>query len=75
MQDNPERAMKIVADVNNIAPAVAKQEFEETYMRLSKNGVFTSEQVKLAMELAVIGGFKDLAPQAEITTDKFVPIG
>ncbi|MCX7222739.1 MAG: hypothetical protein NTW89_07615 [Burkholderiales bacterium] len=43
-------------------------------MRLSRNGVFTAEQVKLAMELAVIGGFKDLAPQAEITTDKFVPI-
>ena len=74
MQDNPDRAMKIVADVNNIAPAVAKEEFEETYMRLSRNGVFTAEQVKLAMELAVIGGFKDLAPQAEITTDKFVPI-
>lgn len=74
MQAYPDNAIKIIADVNNIPVGVSKEEFEQTYLKLSKDGVFTPEQVKLAMDLAAIGGFKDLAPQAELTTNKFLPI-
>lgn len=74
LQKNREAAIKILCDVNNIPPQVAQQEYEETFLKLSTDGQFTMEETKLGMDLARIGGFKDLAPAEDIVTTEFVPV-
>ncbi|MNY80814.1 hypothetical protein D3C86_2220480 [compost metagenome] len=53
---------------------IAKQEYEETFLKLSKDGRFTLEQTRVAMDLARIGGFDNLAPAEEFTTMDFTPV-
>jgi len=74
MQKNREQAIKIITDVNGVAAPVALQEYEETFLKLSADGKFTLDQVKIASDLARIGGFQDLAPPAEIVTSAFTPV-
>lgn len=74
MQGNPEQAVKIIAEVNGIPVETAREEFEETFKRLSADGAFTDEQVRLAYELAEIGGFKNMVPVGEIAIRDLVPI-
>ncbi len=74
LQNNREAAIKIIAEANNVAEPVAKQEYEETFLKLSKDGRFTLEQTKIAMDLARIGGFKDLVPAEEFVTMDFTPV-
>ncbi len=74
LQKNREAAVKILCDVNNIPPPVAQQEFEETFLKLSVDGRFTVAETELGLELARIGGFKDLAPASDIVTTEFVPV-
>jgi NitT/TauT family transport system substrate-binding protein len=74
LQKHRDAAIKILCDVNDIKPAVAAQEFDETYRTLSSDGRFTPEEVKVALELARIGGFKNLAPAQDIVTDAFIPV-
>src|SRR5690606_30074934 len=71
LQNNREAAIKIIAEANSVAEPVAKQEYEETFLKLSKDGRFTLEQTKVAMDLARIGGFKDLVPAEEFVTMDF----
>ena len=74
LQKNREAAVKILCDVNNIPPPVAQQEFEETFLKLSVDGRFTVAETELGLELARIGGFKDLAPAADIVSTEFTPV-
>ena len=74
LQKNRDAAVKILCDVNNIPPQVAQQEYEETFLKLSTDGLFTMEETKIGLELARIGGFKDLAPAEDIVTTEFVPV-
>lgn len=74
MRANREAAIKIIAEVNGIPEPIAKQEYEETFLRLSTDGRFTPEQVKVAYELARIGGFDKLAPPEDIVTTAFIPV-
>jgi ABC-type nitrate/sulfonate/bicarbonate transport system substrate-binding protein len=74
LQNNPEAAIKIIAETNNIPADIAKQEFEQTFMKLSKDGAFTLDQTRAAMELARIGGFTNLVPAEEFVTMDFTPV-
>lgn len=74
MQRDRDAAVRIIADVNGIPPAVALQEHQETFMKLSPDGRFTLEQVGVAIDLARIGGFRDLPPAAELVSPDFTPV-
>lgn len=67
-------AVRAIAEVNGIAPPVATQEYEETFLKLSTDGRFTIDQVTVAMDLARIGGFDTMAPAEEIVTTAFTPV-
>lgn len=74
MRDHRESAIDIIAQINGIKTPIATQEYEETFLKLSTDGVFTMEQTEVAMELARVGGFTDLAPAEEIVTMDFIPV-
>ncbi len=74
LRDNPEAAIATIAEVNSIDVPVAKQEYEETFLKLSTDGTFTMEQVKVGLDLARLAGFTDLAPAEEIVSLDYVPV-
>ena len=74
IRTNREQAIKVIAETNNVPEAVAKQEYEETFLALSTNGRMTPDEIKVAMELARIGGFTNLAPADQIVSTAFTPV-
>jgi ABC-type nitrate/sulfonate/bicarbonate transport system substrate-binding protein len=66
MRNNPDYAIKTIAENNELAPAIAKMEFEKTFLRLSRDGQTKLAAVEKALELAAASGVKDMAPAAEV---------
>lgn len=74
MQTNRNDAVELLMELNQIGREVAVREYEEQFMRLSKDGAMTLEEVKIALDLAEIGGMTDLAPAEEVFETKFRPV-
>jgi len=66
MRNNPDYAVKTIATNNELSPAIAKMEFERTFLRLSRDGQMKLASVEKALELAAASGVKDMAPAAEV---------
>lgn len=66
MRNNPDDAIKIIAENNELPPAIAKMEYEKTFLRLSRDGQIRLASVEKALELAAASGVKDMAPAAEL---------
>jgi ABC-type nitrate/sulfonate/bicarbonate transport system substrate-binding protein len=66
MRNNPDYAIKTIAENNELSPAIAKMEFEKTFLRLSRDGQTKQAAVEKALELAAASGVKDMAPAAEV---------
>jgi NitT/TauT family transport system substrate-binding protein len=66
MRNNPDYAIKTIAENNELSPAIAKMEYEKTFMRLSRDGQTKLASVEKALELAAASGVKDMAPAAEV---------
>jgi NitT/TauT family transport system substrate-binding protein len=66
MRNNPDYAIKTIAENNELPPAIAKMEFEKTFLRLSRDGQTKQAAVEKALELAAASGVKDMAPAAEV---------
>jgi len=66
MRNNPDYAIKTIATNNELPMAIAKMEYEKTFLRLSRDGKMTLASVEKAMELAAASGVKDMAPAAEV---------
>lgn len=74
MQQHRDESIKTIAEINSVPEPVAAKEFEQTFLKLSADGVFTMEQLKTAEKLARIGGYTDLAPTEQIYTSAFTPV-
>jgi ABC-type nitrate/sulfonate/bicarbonate transport system substrate-binding protein len=66
LRNNPEYAIKTIAENNELSPAIAKMEFEKTFLRLSRDGQTKLPAIEKALELAAASGVKDMAPAAEL---------
>jgi NitT/TauT family transport system substrate-binding protein len=66
MRNDPDYAVKTIATNNELSPAIAKMEYEKTFMRLSRDGKTTVASVQKALDLAAASGVKDMAPAAEL---------
>jgi ABC-type nitrate/sulfonate/bicarbonate transport system substrate-binding protein len=66
MRNNPDYAIKTIAENNELPPAIAKMELEKTFLRLSRDGQTKLASVQKALDLAAASGVKDMAPAAEL---------
>jgi NitT/TauT family transport system substrate-binding protein len=66
LRNNPDYAIKTIAENNELSPAIAKMEYEKTFLRLSRDGQTKLASVEKALELAAASGVKDMAPAAEL---------
>lgn len=68
LQDKANRAeaVKLIAEIDEIAPSVAQAELDGNLAKMSTTGEMTEEWLSRALELARLVGMTDLAPVQEI---------
>jgi ABC-type nitrate/sulfonate/bicarbonate transport system substrate-binding protein len=78
LRNNREEAIKLIAELYEMPADIAAAEYENTILKLETNGGMTggniTAAVQLSLDLAKLGGMKDLAPAGEIVSGQFKPI-
>jgi len=75
LQENRAEAVKLIAETNGVSEAVATQEYENVFLKLSRTGEMTLADVEQAFELYRLGGLKELPAAADVFTDVAVSSG
>jgi len=71
---NREVAIKTIAEIDEIPPAVAAAELDGNLSKLSATGEMTEETMSRALDFARIIGMTDLAPVADTFVTQFKPV-
>ena len=73
-QGNRAEAIKLIAEIDEIAPQVAEAELDGNLSKMSTSGEMKEEWLARALDLARLVGMTDLAPVAEIYASDFKPM-
>lgn len=78
MRNNREAAIKLIAELYEMPAEIAAAEYENTILKLEIDGSMaapnTTEALQLSLDMAKLGGMKDLVPAAEIISTQFKPV-
>jgi ABC-type nitrate/sulfonate/bicarbonate transport system substrate-binding protein len=76
LQDKANRAeaVKLIAEIDEIAPQVAEAELDGNLAKMSTTGELREDWLVRALDLARLVGMTDLAPVGEIYDAKFKPV-
>ena len=78
MRANRDVTVKLIADLYEMPAEIAALEYENTIMKLDTNGDMSGakvhDAVQLSMDLAKLGGLKDIMPTEELYSTKFKPV-
>ncbi|MCF8478376.1 MAG: ABC transporter substrate-binding protein, partial [Pseudolabrys sp.] len=68
---NRQAAIKIIAEIDELEPAIAEAELDGNIMHLSSTGEMKLEWVQRGLDMAKLVGMKDIASIDQIYTTKF----
>lgn len=71
---NRDAAVKLIAEIDEIPPAIAGAELDGNIMKLSTSGEIRREWMVRALEMANLIGMTDLAPVDEMFVTTFKPV-
>jgi NitT/TauT family transport system substrate-binding protein len=78
MRANKEATVKLIADLYEMPAEIAALEYENTIMKLETDGNMAApnvmDAVQLSLDLAKLGGLKDIVPPAEVISTQFKPV-
>jgi ABC-type nitrate/sulfonate/bicarbonate transport system substrate-binding protein len=78
MRANREPTVKLIADLYEIPPDIAALEYENTILKLQADGSMDGPEIKdavqISMDLAKLGGLKDIAPTEDLYSAAFKPV-
>jgi ABC-type nitrate/sulfonate/bicarbonate transport system substrate-binding protein len=78
MRGNRDATVKLIADLYEIPPEIASLEYDNTIMKLESDGSMDGPKIKgavqLSMDLAKLGGLKDIMPTEELYSTQFKPV-
>lgn len=78
MRNNRDAAIKLIAGLYEMPADIAAAEYDNTILQLETSGDMSAPNVPQAMQLALdmakLGGMKDLVPAAEIISTRFKPV-
>jgi len=72
--ENRATAVKLVAEIDEIAEEIAAAELDGNIVKLSTTGEFRPEWMERALEMARLIGMTDLAPAADAYVTQFKPV-
>jgi ABC-type nitrate/sulfonate/bicarbonate transport system substrate-binding protein len=78
MRNNREDAVRLIAELYEMPSDIAAAEYENTILKLETDGDMaaphTVEALQASLDMAKLGGMKDLAPATEIISTDFKPV-
>ena len=78
MRANREPTVKLIADLYEIPPEIAALEYENTILKLQADGSMDGPEIKdavqVSMDLAKLGGLKDIMPTEDLYSTQFKPV-
>jgi ABC-type nitrate/sulfonate/bicarbonate transport system substrate-binding protein len=78
MRANKEATVKLIADLYEMPAEIAALEYENTILKLETDGNMAApnvtDAVQLSLDLAKLGGFKDIVPTADVISTQFKPV-
>ena len=78
MRGNKDATVKLIAELYEIPAEIAALEYENTIMKLETDGNMGAPNIhgamQLSLDLAKLGGMKDMVPAAEIISTQFKPV-
>jgi NitT/TauT family transport system substrate-binding protein len=78
MRANRDTTVKLIADLYEIPPEIAALEYENTILKLQADGSMDGPEIKdavqISMDLAKLGGLKDIMPTEDLYSTAFKPV-
>ncbi len=78
MRNNREAAIKLIAELYEMPADIAAAEYENTILKLETDGDMSGDKIvgatQLSLDMARMGGMKDLVPAGEIISTQFKPV-
>jgi ABC-type nitrate/sulfonate/bicarbonate transport system substrate-binding protein len=78
MRANKDVTVKLIADLYEMPAEIAALEYENTIMKLETGGDMAAANVpaavQLSLDLAKLGGLKDIVPVEDVISTKFKPV-
>jgi NitT/TauT family transport system substrate-binding protein len=78
MRSNRDATVKLIADLYEIPPDIAGLEYDNSIMKLESDGNMGAanvrDAVQLSMDLAKLGGLKDIMPTEDLYSTQFKPV-
>jgi NitT/TauT family transport system substrate-binding protein len=78
MRSNRDATVKLIADLYEIPPEIAGLEYDNTIMKLESDGDMSKSNIKdavqLSIDLAKLGGLKDIMPTEDLYSTQFKPV-
>ncbi|MCK1597022.1 ABC transporter substrate-binding protein [Bradyrhizobium sp. 164] len=78
MRANRDVTVKLIAELYEMPPEIAALEYDNTIMKLETSGDMGAADVKaavqLSLDLAKLGGLKDIVPAEDVISTKFKPV-
>ena len=78
MRANRDVTVKLIADLYEMPAEIAALEYENTILKLETDGNMAAPNVagavQLSLDLAKLGGLKDVVPPAEVISTQFKPV-
>ena len=78
MRANRDVTVKLIADLYEVPPEIAALEYENTILKLQADGSMDGPEIKdavqISMDLAKLGGLKDIAPTEDLYSAAFKPV-
>jgi len=78
MRANKDVTVKLIADLYEMPAEIAALEYDNTIMKLETSGDMSAAEVpaavQLSLDLAKLGGLKDIVPVEDVISTKFKPV-
>ncbi|WP_375313381.1 ABC transporter substrate-binding protein [Bradyrhizobium sp. A5] len=78
MRANRDVTVKLIAEIYEMPPEIAALEYDNTIMKLETSGDMgapnVNAAVQLSLDLAKLGGLKDIVPVEDVISAKFKPV-
>lgn len=78
MRANKDVTVKLIAELYEMPPEIAALEYDNTIMKLETSGDMGAADVtaatQLSLDLAKLGGLKDIVPVEDVISTKFKPV-
>jgi ABC-type nitrate/sulfonate/bicarbonate transport system substrate-binding protein len=78
MRDNRDAAVKLIAELYEMPADIAAAEYENTILKLETDGSMAGANIpaalQLSLDMAKMGGMKELVPAGEIISTQFTPV-